>query len=170
MERDHFVSAAGLVRRQDGRVLLIRSPIRGWEFPGGMVEPGESIPAALLREIREESGITARIAGFSGFCKNVGLDIVNFDFLCEYAGGELALSEESIDAGWFSAEEAEAMIRDPLTMARFRRMAAAGPEMVGFSFVKEPQFQILEEIRLPVGCAGERESKRGKRNGDQKPV
>ena len=170
MERNHFVSAAGLVRRQDGRVLLIRSPIRGWEFPGGMVEPGESIPAALLREIREESGIIARIAGFAGFCKNVGLDIVNFDFLCEYAGGELALSEESIDAGWFSVGEAETMILDPLTLARFRRMTAAGSEIVSFSFVKEPQFQVLEEIRLPVGCAGEWETKRGKQDGNQRSV
>ena len=53
----HFVSAAGLVYK-DGKVLLIRSARRGWEFPGGVVEQGEAILDGLKREICEESGIT----------------------------------------------------------------------------------------------------------------
>lgn len=52
----HIVSAAGLVRRGD-EVLLVRSPRRGWEFPGGQVEQGESVLAALHREIWEETGV-----------------------------------------------------------------------------------------------------------------
>ena len=38
----HFVSAAGVVFRE-GKVLMIRSERRGWEFPGGVVEQGEAI-------------------------------------------------------------------------------------------------------------------------------
>ena len=53
----HFVSAAGLVYK-DGKVLLIRSERRGWEFPGGIVEQGEAILDGLKREIFEETGIT----------------------------------------------------------------------------------------------------------------
>ena len=52
----HFVSAAGVVYK-DGKVLLIRSERRGWEFPGGIVEQGEALLDGLRREIFEESGI-----------------------------------------------------------------------------------------------------------------
>ena len=54
----HFVSAAGVVYK-DGKVLLIRSERRGWEFPGGIVEQGEALLDGLKREIFEESGVTA---------------------------------------------------------------------------------------------------------------
>ena len=54
----HFVSAAGVVYK-DGKVLLIRSERRGWEFPGGIVEQGEALLDGLRREIFEESGISA---------------------------------------------------------------------------------------------------------------
>jgi 8-oxo-dGTP diphosphatase len=58
MRRARVVAA---VVRRDGRILVTRRPARGsragqWEFPGGKVEPGESEPAALEREIREELG------------------------------------------------------------------------------------------------------------------
>jgi 8-oxo-dGTP diphosphatase len=51
---------AAVVRRGD-TILVTRRPDRAegpgqWEFPGGKVEPGESEPAALRREIREELG------------------------------------------------------------------------------------------------------------------
>lgn len=54
--------AVAVLVRSDGRVLLAQRP-RGkvypdyWEFPGGKVEPGETVPAALVREIDEELGI-----------------------------------------------------------------------------------------------------------------
>lgn len=54
--------AAGVVRREDGRVLIARRPghvHQGglWEFPGGKLEPGETVEAALRRELREELDI-----------------------------------------------------------------------------------------------------------------
>jgi len=58
---------AAVISREDGSFLLAQRP-RGkvyagyWEFPGGKIEPGESAPAALARELREELGIEVRQA------------------------------------------------------------------------------------------------------------
>lgn len=54
--------AAAVLTQPDGRVLLARRPAGKpyagyWEFPGGKVEPGESLDAALARELHEELGI-----------------------------------------------------------------------------------------------------------------
>ncbi len=56
--------AAAVVRRGE-EILLTQRPPGGalglqWEFPGGKIEPGESVEAALVREIREELGVEAR--------------------------------------------------------------------------------------------------------------
>jgi len=55
------VRVAAAVIRRDGRVLMTRRPPGGalglqWEFPGGKIEPGESVAQALAREIEEELG------------------------------------------------------------------------------------------------------------------
>jgi A/G-specific adenine glycosylase len=61
----HFDVAAAVIRRS-GSVLLARRPegkmLGGlWEFPGGKREPGETLPACLRRELREELGVDVRV-------------------------------------------------------------------------------------------------------------
>lgn len=58
----HFDVVAGIITRDDGRFLIAQRPHDGmlgglWEFPGGKKESGETLAAALVREIREELGI-----------------------------------------------------------------------------------------------------------------
>lgn len=149
VKHNHLTSAAGLVTRDDGAVLLVLSPRRGWEFPGGLIEPGEPIEDALRREIREESGVEVEITGFAGVSKNVVKDIVNIDFRCRYVGGELSTSEESPQVGWFTREEAVKAVTDPLIKKRFMNMLDGGGMVHIINFVKEP-FSIVSEIDLPL--------------------
>lgn len=146
---NHLTSAAGLVRRDDGAILLILSPRRGWEFPGGLIEPGEPIEEALRREIREESGVEVEIESFVGVSKNVVKNIVNLDFRCRYVSGELATSDESPQVGWFTREQAIEAVTDPLIKKRFMNMLDGGGMVHIINFVKEP-FSIVSEIDIPV--------------------
>ena len=57
---------AGVIRREDGRVLITQrladDTLGGyWEFPGGKVDPGEELRAALRRELLEEIGVETEI-------------------------------------------------------------------------------------------------------------
>jgi len=57
--------AAGLILRGDEVLICQRRPDQAmalkWEFPGGKIEPGESPEEALVRELKEELGITATV-------------------------------------------------------------------------------------------------------------
>lgn len=150
MHYTHFVSVAGLVTNDDGDILLIKSPRRGWEYPGGMVEPGETFQEALLREIKEEAGIDVEISGFIGLCKNVEKDVVNIDFACKAVGGDLATSDESAEVLWVKKEEVLNLITFPLTRKRLENMLSRSKQVNCFCFKREP-FEIVAEDSYTVG-------------------
>lgn len=147
MEYTHLVSVAALVTNDKGQILLVKSPLRGWEYPGGLIEPGETFMDALHREVREESGVEVEVTGFVGICKNVERNIVNIDFTAKYVSGELTTSEESTEVVWATPEEALNMITFPLTQKRIRNMIKNKDKAVLFSFIREP-FETVEEIIL----------------------
>lgn len=64
------ITAVGGIVVQDDRVLLVRmayGPAKGrYLFPGGRVDPGETLDQAVIREVREETGIIARPLGIVG--------------------------------------------------------------------------------------------------------
>ncbi|MFO5518451.1 pyrimidine (deoxy)nucleoside triphosphate diphosphatase, partial [Klebsiella pneumoniae] len=62
-----MIDVVAAIIEQDGQILLAQRPPHAdqpgmWEFAGGKVEPGESQPQALVRELQEEMGIIARPA------------------------------------------------------------------------------------------------------------
>ena len=144
----HIIAVGGFVTRRNGDVLLVCHPLRGWEFPGGMVEPGESLPQALRREIWEESGIEVTVTGFVGMTLNVQNNILNLDFRCAYQSGECATSEESLEVGWFSVEDATRLVTHPLLRHRLGRMLSTDGLVACDAFQKEP-FALLECCLLP---------------------
>jgi 8-oxo-dGTP diphosphatase len=120
----HIVAAGGFVTNSHDQVLLIKSPRYGdWEFPGGQVEEGETIPHALEREVFEETGIVVRVKSLVGIYSNTRKpSIVNMDFICEYLSGEPKTSEESSQAEWVDREEALARVKREAVYKRLKNM------------------------------------------------
>lgn len=62
----HKVIGVAVIWNEQGQILIDRRPQTGllgglWEFPGGKVEPGETVEACIQREIREELGIEIKV-------------------------------------------------------------------------------------------------------------
>ena len=110
MPPKHIVSAAAIVRNDYGDILLIKGPRRGWEMPGGQVEEGESLSQAVIREVKEESGIDIEVNKFCGIYQNAEKSICNTLFLGKQIGGVCTPSEESLEVGYFPLEQVKTMV------------------------------------------------------------
>ena len=151
MEPTHLVSVAALVNNEKGEILLVNSPWRGWEYPGGLIEPGETFREALHREVREEAGVEIEITGFVGICKNLERNIVNIDFTARYVGGELTTSEESTEVIWATPDRARELITFPLTRKRLENMLSGREEAALFCFKREKGFSVEEDHLYQIG-------------------
>ncbi|MCM3710220.1 NUDIX hydrolase [Sporosarcina luteola] len=113
----HFISAATIVLNDQNEILLIKGPQRGWEMPGGIVEEGESLKDAAIRETKEESGMDIEVIKFCGIFQNVNKSICNTLFLAKPIGGKLTTSSESLEVGFFPIEQALEIV----TVGNFRQ-------------------------------------------------
>jgi 8-oxo-dGTP diphosphatase len=104
----HSVSVAGIVVRDDGRVLAIRRDDNGhWEAPGGVLELNESFESGVQREVLEETGLAVTVERLTGVYKNVTHGIVALVYRCRPAGGEPQVTEESREIRWMTKEEVQ---------------------------------------------------------------
>lgn len=90
----HYDVAAGIIRRDDGRILIAQRPPEGllgglWEFPGGKREEGETMPECLQRELREELAIEVTVGTLFIKVKHAftHFKITLHAYECVYAGG-----------------------------------------------------------------------------------
>ncbi len=102
----HSVSVAGVVVREDGRVLAIcRADNGAWEPPGGVLELGEAIEDGVRREVYEETGVKVTVERLTGVYKNVSRGIVAFVFRCRTESGAGRPSDESVEVDWLTPAE-----------------------------------------------------------------
>jgi 8-oxo-dGTP diphosphatase len=100
------VSVAAAVFRDDGKMLAIKRRDNGhWEPPGGVVNVGESLTEALVREVREETGYTVSVGTVSGIYQNMKRQIVSLVFRCDVVCGEARVSDESSRVEWLHPSE-----------------------------------------------------------------
>jgi ADP-ribose pyrophosphatase YjhB (NUDIX family) len=103
----HSVSVAGVVRREDGRVLCIRRRDDGsWQIPGGVLERDEHIPDGLRREVLEETGLAVEPVRLTGVYLNVVRGVVALVFLCRPGEGVVSpQTDESAEVSWLTQGE-----------------------------------------------------------------
>jgi 8-oxo-dGTP diphosphatase len=134
------IAAVGaVVWNDDGEVLLIRRgnpPRQGaWSIPGGKVEWGESLTDALVREVREETGIAVEVLGLievldSRVPGNDGV-IAHHHILIDYSaksvGGSLAAGDDASDARFVHPAD----LGQYALWAETKRIIAKSAELLG---------------------------------------
>ncbi|WP_168706056.1 NUDIX hydrolase [Gordonia paraffinivorans] len=117
-----IVAVGAVITDEHGRILLVQRrnpPAAGkWSIPGGKVEPGESLEAAVEREILEETGLHVEVCEllWSVDIPVTGVDAANdaaaddavfevHDFAARVRSGTLRAGDDAADAGWFGIDE-----------------------------------------------------------------
>ena len=109
---DRPIVSVGAIAIDGDRVLLVKrghEPLKGqWSLPGGVVEAGEQLHAALVREVREETCVEIEVGPVVEVLDRINLDAngrveyhyVIIDYLCRAIGGTLACASDADDARW----------------------------------------------------------------------
>lgn len=106
------------------------------DFPGGIVEPGEELDQALLREIEEETRIDVElgIPMHTSLTTRNGRSMIQIDYLAEWVDGSVQLSPEHTHARW-------------MTLAQLREMKDELLPLIEEAFALREQ---LKPIQLPA--------------------
>jgi 8-oxo-dGTP pyrophosphatase MutT (NUDIX family) len=107
-------SVSAVLTDRRGRLLLQQRSDGGqWGLPGGSVEIGESVTEAVIREVREETGLRVSVGRLIGVYSEPGLQVVRYPdgnvwhyinvcFECAVQGGELTTCDETLALAWVS--------------------------------------------------------------------
>jgi 8-oxo-dGTP diphosphatase len=111
------IVGVGAVIVDSGRVLLVRrlhEPLKGeWSLPGGAVEAGETLRAAVVREVLEETGLEVEVGPMVEVLDRIRFDadgrtryhFVLIDYLCRPVGGSLACASDADATAWAALDE-----------------------------------------------------------------
>jgi len=85
---------------EDGRILLLNQDTgsgRSWSLPGGKLEAGETLTQALVREMKEETGLDVEPGRLLYICDHVPAEVVHITFEARRASGTLGDIEAGAD-------------------------------------------------------------------------
>ena len=111
------IVGVGAVVLDGDRVLLVRrgnEPLKGqWSLPGGAVEVGETLEAAVAREVLEETGLMVDVGPMIDVLDRIRADsdgrtryhFVLIDYLCRPTGGTLCCATDAADATWSAVDD-----------------------------------------------------------------
>jgi ADP-ribose pyrophosphatase YjhB (NUDIX family) len=139
-QRPYLAVSAAIVR--DGTILVVRRarpPANGlFTLPGGVVELGEALTQAVVREVREETGLTIEPLAMAGFRETIVRDAQDrverhFVILCfaaRWIAGEPVLGEELSEAHWLAPAQLAGLQTTPglaeIVAAALDRLETAG--------------------------------------------
>jgi ADP-ribose pyrophosphatase YjhB (NUDIX family) len=133
---DRPVAGVGAVIVERGRVLLVKrghAPLKGeWSLPGGAVELGETLEAAVAREVLEETGLAVEVGAVVDVIDRVHRDgdgrveyhYIVVDYLCRaqaLASGGAAAGSDADDVRWVAIEDLAALGVQPTAIVVIRK-------------------------------------------------
>jgi 8-oxo-dGTP diphosphatase len=141
----HIVAATGIITNPQGQILLIRSPKRGWEFPGGQVAEGETLIQALVRETQEEAGVTIAAGSLVGVYSNIKPPTkVIFAFMGTWISGDPTTSSESLETEWVGRDAVMSRVTHPAVCDRIQDMLEYSGRVVYRVYSTDP-YQVYEK-------------------------
>ena len=150
----HIVAAGGIVENDYGEILLVKHRDHtAWAFPGGQVENGENLIDAVIREVKEESGVnisaiklvavssnTASYEGTNGY-ETIPTKVI-FDFVCKFIDGELQSSDETSESKWVKKEEVMNYMTSLVYRERFQAYLDFDGTVAYLAYVTRPEFNL----------------------------
>jgi ADP-ribose pyrophosphatase YjhB (NUDIX family) len=134
---EHPVAGVGaVVFTVDDRVVLIRrgqAPLSGtWSLPGGVIELGESLADAVVREVREETGLEVVVGPLIDLFEHIAPDedgrvryhYVVADYVCDAEAGELVAGSDALEVAAVEPADLDRYQLTDMAMAIVRRACA----------------------------------------------
>jgi ADP-ribose pyrophosphatase YjhB (NUDIX family) len=126
------VGAVATIFDEQGRVLLVHQTYKGckWAFPGGAVEDAEAPWDAVVREVKEETGLDTTIVRLVSIYHIADRNAIGFQFLCRVTGGELRVDGGEISHAQFFAPNALPVPMTEPARQRIRDALANSAEVI----------------------------------------
>lgn len=121
------VGVQALIFDEAGRLLLLRHTYKGrypWGLPGGGMQRGETTTRALLREVREETGLAVTVARLLGVATQGDRLLVEIFYLCRAHGGTFTPNAEIAGLAYFDPAQLPPDL-DPRLRRILRRLIGA---------------------------------------------